>query len=438
MRRRFRSACFGVTLIGIALAHAASGYEFTRVIDGGTMTPGVNVTFADVQPPVLDGDHLAFCGQSFSQFGKNGYYHVDLVTGDVTAIATDSTPSPSGGGNFRDLCITGGLLPSIDAGDLAFAAYSSTVQGVYLWDGSLGTVADEDTDFPGTDAMPFFWDSPSLGGRIAVTWGNTPAVPNFAGVYSFDLLGLFAVIDTNITAESAFFNVSSGTVNAAGSLIGHGAYVWHVNDSPSGPSHVYRRRFQPLGEIERIASSGQMLPDESFVLSPLNPQVDRSDPEQLCFVGGAPIGAVYRFDGAQIERVADLATPIPDGSGTFEGFGLWCSIDQGDVVFDGYGASFAWGVYRARSSGQLEKVVDATDALPGGAGSQFSVSREAISNGRIAFRARVGTEDSIFVTPEPGAPVAGVAVLALLAARQRLRPSGFASASRRAIKASTL
>jgi hypothetical protein len=62
---------------------------------------------------MTDGQSIAFCGQSFSAFGKNGVYRAD-IGGSVVAIATDSTPSPSGGGNLRDMCINGEQLPTID------------------------------------------------------------------------------------------------------------------------------------------------------------------------------------------------------------------------------------------------------------------------------------------------------------------------------------
>lgn len=422
----------------LSLPLAAQAYDFSRVVRTGITVPGIAVSFDDLDEPVLEGGFLAFCGVSYSAFGKNGIYRADLGSGAFDSIATDSTASPSGGGSFRDMCITGGLLPTIDDGDVAFTAYNLTTQGVYLWDGSLGTVVDEDSTFPGTTANPLRWDSPSLGGRIAVTWGNTPQTPNFAGIYSYDIVGLFAVTDTNSTPETAFFNVDQGTVSSAGVLLGEGAYVWHVNNSPSGPNFVYRRRFEPLGPVELIASEGQEIANGHFVDTPLFPQVDRSDPDQLCFMGGAPISGVYRFDGTELELVAGLDTPIPDGTGNFTGFGLWCAIDSGDVVFQATGSGGQNGVYIGNANGSIEKVVDTSDTLDGANPFQFATSREAISDGRIAFAARIGGDASIWVTPEPASAASGLVVLALLASAQRLRGAGRASASSRAISASTL
>jgi hypothetical protein len=108
------------------------------------------------------------------------------------------------------------------------------------------------------------------------------------------------------------------------------------------------------------------------------------------------------------------------------------------VVFEGRGASGQWGIYRGRASGVLERVVDRTIALDGAFASQFSVWREAIADGRIAFRARIGTNDEIWVTPEPGAALAAAVALGAIALRYRVRPAGRAMASSRATSASTL
>jgi hypothetical protein len=247
---------------------------------------------------------------------------------------------------------------------------------------------------------------------------------NFAGVYSFDGSTLFAVADTNVQPVTTFFNVSDGTVSgpeAGGLQVDEGAYAFAVNQSPIGPFFVYRRRYGPLEPAELIASGGDPLPDDKFVLGPHSPQMDRSDPEQLCFLGGAPIAGVYRWDGSQSELVADTETAIPGGTGTFTGFGLDCAIDSGDVVFTGTGSDGQWGVYAGRASGALERVADTSTMLGAATSSIFETSREAISDGRIAFKAFASGRQSIWVTPapEPGAALAAASALLALAALTR-------------------
>jgi hypothetical protein len=117
-----------------------------------------------------------------------------------------------------------------------------------------------------------------------------------------------------------------------------------------------------------------------------------------------------------VKLVADTSTPIPSGTGNFSDFGLYCSMDAGDVVFQAAGANEQNGVYIARTNGALEKVIDANDTLGDESPFQFATSREAISNGRIAFIAYIGGKQAIRVAPEPDALAAGaLAVLALAA-----------------------
>lgn len=437
MRRIAATSILAIALTGIALPSFAQGVQFRQLVRTGVVTPGVNVNFDDVREPVLDGNWLAFCAQSFTSFGKNGIYRTHIGAGSVGAIATDSTASPSGGGNFRDMCITGGILPSIDDVGVAFSAYSNTLRGVYLWYGSVSRIVDEDSVFPDTVANPSSFDSPSIDGRTAVTWSNTPQTPSFAGVYSFDSNGTFTVTDTN-PGTPTFFNVSQASVGNIGVASGDGQYVWLVNQTPSGPSFVYRRSYAPPGPIELVASEGQEIANGHFVAEPVFPQVDRTDPDQLCFMGGAPLQAVYRFDGTEVELVAGTATAIPGGTGNFTTFGLWCSIDAGEVALVGYGSGGQSGIYIGRTNGTLEKLIASGDSLGAGTAEAFSLSREAISQGRVAFSARVGSEAGIWVAPEPGSAATGMVVLALLASAQRLRGAGRASASSRAINASTL
>jgi hypothetical protein len=402
--RRTRS---GLGLIALLVANAAAAQDtnFRRIVETGVVEPGVNVNFDGLQAPAFDGREVAYCAQSFTSFGKNGIYKAYAAGNGSTVIATDSTAAPSGG-TFNDMCISSGSFPTIDDGDVAFTAYTDAQFGVFLHDGTLSTVVDDDTTFPGTTATPLGFDPPSLDGRIAVTWTSSPQNPFFAGVFSFDSGGLFSVADTNPAVPTTFFNVSYGTVGGA-------TYVWAVNQTPSGPSFIYRRRYAPLGDIELIASEGQQLADDKFVASPLFPQADRSDGDQLCFVGGAPISAVYRFDGADVELIADTTTPIPDGTGNFTGFGIYCAIDAGAVVFQASGSSGQNGVYIGRANDSLDKVIDTSDSLDGETPSQFLTGREAISNGRVAFVASAFGQ-SIWV-PEPGNTLAGVVALVALA-----------------------
>jgi hypothetical protein len=343
---------------------------------------------------------------------------------------------------------------------VAFLGSSSAKSGVFTGSGgSLNTVVTTDTDFPDTDVVPLGFGPPSLNGRIAVTMTNSPQTPYFSGVYSYDLGLLFRVVDTSL-ATFGYFNVSLGTT--ATGLPNQDVYLFSVNQSPTGPHFIYRRRYDEptLADPELIVGTSTLRPDGVTVFgTPSRAQPDRHDIDRLCFLDGTGVsnGGVFRVTGTAIETVADTSTPIPDGTGNFTEFGSWCAIDSGDVAFVGRGSGGQQGVYIGRSTGELEKIMDTNGTLGGATPSSFDLSREALYDGRLAFKSFAGGEQAIWVTPapEPGGVCAGLAVLIAIVpiARGRRKPSasvlatpqrfegfdGFPeSASRRAISASIL
>src|SRR5215831_5069281 len=277
-RRRTRAVTrAGGALLALLGASAAHGQTFQKIVEIDVVTPGVNVNFCDLIGPVIDHDQLAFCGQSFVNIGRDGYYRADLL-GNVAVVADDQTQLPGGRGTSPELCVTDeSRTPSIDGSRVAFYAPFSGGRGIFLDDGaSLSTLVDTTTDFPGTDASELFWQSPSLDGRLAVTWRSG----TFSGIYSFDATTLFAVADTN-PGTTTFFNVSDGSVSGpeAGDPIDAGAYAFAVNQSPTGPYFVYRRRYGPLEPTELIASAGDPVAGGGVLPAPHSPQMDRSDPD---------------------------------------------------------------------------------------------------------------------------------------------------------------
>jgi len=81
------------------------------------------------------------------------------------------------------------------------------------------------------------------------------------------------------------------------------------------------------------------------------------------------------------------------------------------------------GVYVGHPNGFLEKVVDTGDTLGGATPYIFDLSREALSDGRLAFKAIAGPETALWITPapEPGAFAAGCVALLAFAGVRRAR-----------------
>ncbi len=98
------------------------------------------------------------------------------------------------------------------------------------------------------------------------------------------------------------------------------------------------------------------------------------------------IHGIYTNVSGSLVRVADANTPIPDGTGTFRLLGD-PSLDGGNVAFAGENVfEFFQGIY-TDLGGTLAKVIDTTDSLDGKTIQTLEMGREGLSEGQIAFRA---------------------------------------------------
>src|SRR5262249_16065837 len=69
--------------------------------------------------------------------------------------------------------------------------------------------------------------------------------------------------------------------------------------------------------------------------------------------------------GGVLSRVADLNTPIPDGSGNFADFAPDTLVSGSVVAFQGFGSSGQQGIY-VLTAGGLTRVADLSTPVPGG------------------------------------------------------------------------
>src|SRR5690349_18389007 len=91
------------------------------------------------------------------------------------------------------------------------------------------------------------------------------------------------------------------------------------------------------------------------------------------------------LSGYTFTKIADTATPIPGGTGSFSAFQFdSATIKDRDVVFVGVGANGQMGIYLARGA-QLTVVADLRTLVPGGS-STFTSFGEAVFDGtNVAF-----------------------------------------------------
>jgi hypothetical protein len=113
--------------------------------------------------------------------------------------------------------------------------------------------------------------------------------------------------------------------------------------------------------------------------------------------GGSGQSGVYTGTGGALATVADTGTAIPGGTGNFVGFNN-VGIADGSVAFVGSGGTFQQGIYSDRA-GALAVVADTSTPEPGGSGSffpfGFNASIDAV--GRVAFRAGTPAGSGIYV-----------------------------------------
>jgi hypothetical protein len=265
----------------------------------------------------------------------------------VEKIADLATPIPEGTGSFIRLGV-----PAIDGGVIAFVGQGADGQsGVYRWEnGVLSRIADRTTAVPGAPGTFTRFGTPGLDGTVSVAPDGSVAFVGNGGAYT-DATGVLTPL-----------------VDAA--------------------TPVPER---PLSTFENVFSISY-------------------DGGQLAFtaVSTGFHQGLYLTDGKSVSLVADQATPIPGGLGTFRDFGLTSatgkpSLSAGDVVFTSNGVVAGGipqsGVY-GRIGGALVVIADRHTPLPGRRSATFGPFSDGVDihNGTVAFR----NADGIFRTTSAG------------------------------------
>jgi hypothetical protein len=96
-----------------------------------------------------------------------------------------------------------------------------------------------------------------------------------------------------------------------------------------------------------------------------------SSASRVTFWGAAITQGIYAHDGSSLIRLVDSSTSIPGGTGNFSSIGD-PSANGNHIIFRGTGSSSQQGIYRGITTGTLvSKVADHNSVVPGGAGATF-------------------------------------------------------------------
>ncbi len=395
MKVCFATLAAGLSLVLVGSSHAANGeptgsarISFTKIADTSTNVPGHNAPFTGFAYAAADAGLVAFTG--FSQPVGEGLY-LKTGAGLVTVVDTLTEAPTLPPGNL----FTGFSPPSLDGGLVAFFAIvpgiTADYESIFVGNGGpLTLVVDVGDPVPGHPGYIFnFLFFPSLS-RGNVGFGGVGVGPgdDLKGVFS-TVGGLHAVADTTtpIPGGTGLFVDICFNPSLSGN---HLAYCG--GDGTSGPDGIYTDglNYTPLVAPFVVADKSTPIPGGTGTFTAFyeTPIVRGGEIAFRAGGTGGQIGVYSNLGGLHV--VADTATSIPGGSGTFTGFResfpfVGPSLNGARAVsFNGEGTAGQRGVYAQRGS-LLVKVLAAGDSLDGKVVSFVEQSRESFDGNQLAM-----------------------------------------------------
>ena len=102
-------------------------------------------------------------------------------------------------------------------------------------------------------------------------------------------------------------------------------------------------------------------------------------------IGSAGSQGVYNALDKEIVTIANTKTAIPGGSGNFTGFTGNVALDSSQVAFTGTGHENQSGVYIWLDNGALQQIADTHTPIPSGSGNFNGFEGVSANNGAVAF-----------------------------------------------------
>lgn len=340
---------------GLFVSRSSGGVE---TLVRNTLPPGFK---ADLRAPSISRGEVVFAGSSPSE---NGLYIFNSGMNEPQAIVNTTSPIPGGNGTFVGPFAT----PSYNRarGGLGWVVFngmgSQSQQGVYLASTSLTLVLEKIADL-----------NTSVSRTVQTPSGPITVSGKFVG------LGLFPSVE----------EVASGKKNVA--FYGTVTY----GSSPSLREGIYL-----ASDVASVDLTLKVLVDE-FVNVPGKSVGFRSFRSPTISNGIVTFWAddeaggqgIYRYDTAsgELRLIADTATPVPNGVGTFTSFQEFPVIDNGVIAFIGRSSS-GEGIYLYVAD-VLIKLVATGDAAPNEHLAPryftlgFGLGHHSLSRNQLAFQA---------------------------------------------------
>jgi RNA polymerase sigma factor (sigma-70 family) len=359
-----RGTSIFATAVALMLAPKAPAQSFTRIVDTMTPIPNGSGNFANFNiVPVgvtsaqnlvsVSGTTVTFPGQGTG--GQLGIYTATVQGTALARIMDLNTPIPGGVGNFTGL---NNSLSSSGSTAVFSGIGTGGYQGVFAGssNATLVRVVDTNTLIPGGT-------------------GNYLAMPqNTGSIYTSD---------------------STVAFNGVGDNNQNGIYIGTIT---GGPLVMIANTFAT------IPNTNNTFTGFSYLSVTGNTVAFRG---QAGNGAGVP-GGVYTspITGGPLTVMADVQTPVPNGSGaTFTGFGFLSSFNSKVsfyALYNGGGGIYVGSV----SGGSLMTIVDSNTPIPGGTGNFTTLAPNSIGETTVAFLGGgSGGQKGIYSAPIGGGPI---------------------------------
>jgi len=300
--------------------------------------------------------------------------HAELLS--LTTVALTGDAAPGTGETFSGFIGSGALDA---AGRVAFAARTTTGQGVWRQNPGLGKVAITGDAAPGTAAaFTIFPGSPGLGALGTAFFGGLTG--GGQGIWK-QSPGLEKVAVTGDAAPGTATTFSGFRVPAVNDL-GHAAISGRLNGGGEGV-------WKESSALAKVAVTGDPAPGtaRTFTLLEDSPAINASD--HTAFKGTTLDGSGIWKESPALGKVAVAGDAAPGTSNTFFSFGSPSLNDLDHTAFIGFLSTGPTGIWKEDPT--LRMVAAVGDAAPGTT-EAFSGLRDAPflnNSGHVAFFAEL-------------------------------------------------
>ena len=359
------------------------------IADQQTLVPSrIPVPFSSFRYPHLDRDlSVTFIADDPYYRGgrKFGIYRSEGSTGKVVKLVNNEDTPPQGSAPFSDF-----LGLQVEGRKYVFRGVFSEGEGIYgdFGDG-LRVIADTKTSaVPAAGAFRTFAYA-DISGDTAIFVGE-----DSAGVY-----GLFSYAARLRTIRRL---VDQTTVLPDGSTIKKfngqpwvdaGSIVFRGSDAQERHG-IYRIAKESLAKpetpsVEVLLNHDTPLP-VSFTINkltsaPVEGNITAFVASGLDAQGGDYTG-VFFIQGGKITVAADNHTEIPDEKIRFQSFQKWIALENGMIIFRGFGEDGFEGIFAFDSaSNELHQLINNRSSVEGRKIQSFEIASNPVIGSRIAF-----------------------------------------------------